>query len=279
MQELDPQKSYLTTDPLTREKELDAFIALRAGDTSQIDRITRANIRFVIDIAKPFVRPDVSIRELVASGCVGLLKGIMRFDHTRGFKLISFAVHWIRQSILSDFPQLKMRSPVRYPTNVHQLHERIQGTRPRLSQTLQREPALEEIFDEIGKTHPKLVTAGMRARATDTRYEPLSLDDPVHSDGLNETTYHETMGEEDDTQGLLEAEEIRLSVGHLVDQLPPREQRIIRAYFGFDEPARTLEEIGSEIGVTRERVRQIKERAMVDLRRWVSRSPLAEMAV
>ena len=277
MQELDPQKFYLTTSPLSRQEEIEAFIALRAGDTSQVDRITKANIRFVIEIAKPYVRSDVSIRDLVASGCLGLLEGIKRFDHTKGFKLISFAVHWIRQSILLDFPHLKQRSPVRYPVNVHQLHERIQHTRPQLAQTLQREPHLEEIFDEIAHTHPKLASEGMKERAIQTRYEPLSLDEPLYED--DHATYHDRLSNGEDILTQLEADDLHKLIAQLVDTLSEREQKIIRSYFGFDGQARTLEVIGGEMGITRERVRQIKEKAVDKLKRRAATGALAEMAV
>ena len=265
---------YRTIAPLSRDEERAAFTALRNGDLSQVDRIARANIRFVISIAKPYLRNDVSLADLVASGCVGLLRSIGDFDHTQGFKFITYAVWWTRQQILFDFPQLRLRNPVRRPVSVDQLAEQSVAACTVLEQELQRAPTYDEIFDRIETTTGKPVTCGMRERLLDTRFEPLRLDDPVFDH--DEATYHDRLANNEDLHAQLEADELAYHLADLIGTLPEREQKIIRSYFGFDGPRHTIEEIGTQIGVTRERVRQIKERAVEKLRHRAEYSALTE---
>lgn len=277
MTELETLQSYRTTNPLSRAEEREAFAKLRAGDTSQTDRITRANLRFVISVAQRYVRPDVGFGDLVSSGSVGLLRAIKDFDHTQGFKFITFAVWWIRQQILLDLPQLKQRNPVRIPTNVYHLQEQVYHARTALEQDLLRPPNHDEIFVRIESTSGKPVTPGMRERVLQTLREPLSLDHPVYD--TEDYTHQDRLAIDENIHQSVEEGELRLQIEALIDTLSDRERLIIRAYFGFGgQNCRSLEAIGVEHGITRERVRQILEVAKGKLRQQASLSALAEKA-
>lgn len=247
------------TPLLTREQEVAVAKRVRRGDARALDHLVRANLRFVVSIAKQYSNQGLSLEDLINEGNVGLIKAAQRFDHTRGFKFISYAVWWVRQAMLQALAE--QSRIVRLPLNRAGALYRIGKAVRVLGQELGRQPSLDEIAKRVKLPRREV----QETMSISNSY--LSLDEPFDSDednSLRDYLPDESAARPDE-----------VTFGHTLEQdlraalagLEPREARILRLYFGLDHEApRTLEQIGAELGLTRERIRQIKEKALAKLR-------------
>jgi RNA polymerase primary sigma factor len=260
------------TTPLSSQREVELSARIQQGDLEARDELVRANLRFVIDIAAQYEGRGLSLAERISAGNLGLITAAERFDGTKGFKFITYAVWWIRQSIVQTIAE-EART-VRLPTNRIDLLYRISRATARLGQDGARPPHAAEIAAELQVP----VVAVLETLRTGGRC--VSLDEPVLSGGdprsLLDMVADETQPSPDAQIG---RDLVRQQLERALSSLDAREKRIIRCYFGLDgQPGTTLEHIGTQLGLTRERVRQIKERALTKLRRSSRSSALREMA-
>jgi len=240
---------------LKPEEEIDLAIKIRNGDRLAQDKLVRANLRFVVSVAKMYQNQGLSLGDLINEGNIGLVKAAQRFDETRGFKFISYAVWWIRQSILQALAE--QSRIVRLPLNKIGSINKINKAYAQLEQQYEREPNPEEIANllEISENEVK------ESMKNSGRH--VSMDAPLVQDEDN-TMYDVLRGEESTTpeNGLL-YESLRKEIERAVSTLTQREADVIRLYFGLNgSHPMTLEEIGEKFDLTRERVRQIKEKAI-----------------
>ncbi len=242
--------------PLTRQQEHELFSRLRAGDETVRERIIEANLRFVVRVANDYARADgLSVLELVAEGNLGLMTAIERFDETRGFKFITYAVWWIRRAIHRAIAN--QRQAVRLPANRFEDSRLLERHADTMEQTLGRGVSFDEVIEATGVSDERALNA---LEAAD---RPTSLDAPL-GDG-NDSLYALLADSADEAAP---DEEARMqAVVECLEQLDSRESAILRSYYGLEaaEP-KTLAQIGSELGVTRERIRQLRNRALQRLR-------------
>lgn len=244
---------------LTPEQEIDLAQKVREGDQNALESLTKANLRFVVSVAKQYQNQGLSLNDLINEGNIGLIKAAKRFDHTRGFKFISYAVWWIRQSILQALAE--QSRVVRLPLNKIGTLNKIGKVYSDLEQEFEREPNAEEIADILELTSYEVTnTLQMSGRH-------VSMDEPIH-DSENNTLMDviENEQQEPPDQDLL-TESLKIEIKRALETLSPREAEVIKLYYGLetDHPL-TLEEIGEKFNLTRERVRQIKEKAIRRLR-------------
>ncbi len=246
-------------DMLTAEEEVALAKKIRVGDEDALKRLVNGNLRFVVSIAKEYQNQGLSLGDLINEGNIGLIKAATRFDETRGFKFISYAVWWIRQSILQALAEHSR--VVRLPLNRVGTLNKISKVFARLEQEFEREPSASEIAGAL-ELAPKEIRDAFRFGT-----RQISLDAPLKN-GENNTLV-ELIEVEPDNQpdnGLLN-ESLRQEIERALSSLSDRESEVLKLYFGIgrDRPF-TLEEIGDHFGLTRERVRQIKEKAIAKLR-------------
>jgi len=244
---------------LTAEEEIELGLRAREGDEEAIQRLVRSNLRFVISVAKKYQNRGVSLIDLIQEGNVGLVTAAKKFDVDQGVKFISYAVWWIRQAILAALAN--QGRAVRVPLNRASDLARIFRERERLKQELGRDPSINEVAEAASLT-PEVVTYLQTLNAAEIR-----LDAPI-GDSEDSQLVERFMFDEADRPE--EAVEDRLLAEHIdraLDALTPRDARVVRLYFGLDGGREhTLEEIGNMLGVTRERVRQLRDRALKRLR-------------
>lgn len=246
-------------DPLTPEEEIELAAKVRQGDSQALDKLLRANLRFVVSVAKKYQNHGLSLEDLINEGNIGLIKAAQRFDETRGFKFISYAVWWIRQTILqaiSEYSRL-----VRLPLNVVGNLNKISKITSEFEQEYEREPTSEEIEEILAQENIDLDIARQLTEGT------LSIDSPIGKNGSG--TLQDVLTEQTDNEpgSLLTEESFHIEVERALRSLDEREATILRLYFGIgQELPMTLEEIGNHLHLTRERVRQIKEKALRKLR-------------
>lgn len=244
---------------LTTEQEIELAIRIKKGDEQAMEILTKANLRFVVSVAKQYQNQGLSLGDLINEGNVGLIKAAKRFDETRGFKFISYAVWWIRQSILQALAE--QSRIVRLPLNRIGAINRIGKAYSNLKQEFEREPSPEELatelemgIDEISDTM-KLSGKQVSMDAPFTLGEENNLLDIIEDD------------QQPSPDNQLINESLKVDIRDVLASLPEREAEVLRLYFGLDvEYAMTLEEIGERFNLTRERVRQIKEKAIRRLR-------------
>ena len=247
------------TPLINAEQEVELAKKIKLGDQSALEKLTKANLRFVVSVAKQYQNQGLSLADLINEGNIGLIKAAKRFDETRGFKFISYAVWWIRQAILQALAE--QSRIVRLPLNrVGTLHK-IGKISSSLEQEYGREPSPDEIAKELSLS---------AVEVTDTlkiSNSHLSLDAPFsvsEDNSLMDVLEDEFQPAPD--EALLD-ESLRLEIERALDSLSPRESEVINLYFGLSQDkALTLEEIGARFNLTRERVRQIKEKAIRRLR-------------
>ncbi|MEE3232928.1 MAG: RNA polymerase sigma factor RpoD/SigA [Candidatus Latescibacterota bacterium] len=245
--------------PLSREREVALSARIVEGDMQARDELVNANLRFVIDVAKNYQNRGLSLSDLISAGNVGLLTAAERFDGTKGYKFISYAVWWIKQSILQSIAE--QARTVRLPLNKLSLLKDISKASRKLGQGRESEPAVEEIANELDVSEREVLDTMMSARSLRSLDETFDQDDERSLINIiadeNQATPDQNVFENASRSQMEEALEV----------LDKRELRIIRLYFGLDgSEALTLEEIGGMMGLTRERVRQLKERALGKLR-------------
>ena len=246
-------------DLLTTQEEIDLAQRIRTGEKAALEKLTKANLRFVVSVAKQYQNQGLSLGDLINEGNLGLIKAAERFDETRGFKFISYAVWWIRQSILQALAE--QSRVVRLPLNRVGALNKIGKAYSNLEQKFEREPSPEEIADALEMT-PFEVTDTLKMSG-----RHLSMDAPFNQGEDNRLLDILHNDQEPPPDSSLMSDSLKREIERALATLSPREAEVIRLYFGLNiEQPLTLEEIGEKFSLTRERVRQIKEKAIRRLR-------------
>lgn len=244
---------------LTTDEEVELAQRIRKGDKRALERLTKANLRFVVSVAKQYQNQGLSLPDLINEGNVGLIKAAEKFDETRGFKFISYAVWWIRQSILQAIAEQSRL--VRLPLNQVGSVNKIARELNRFEQEHERKPSVDEIAERVDLPEDKIADA-MKANS-----RHVSMDAPI-ADGEDSSMIDFLSGDSSNTDRELAIESLKAEVSRILKLLTDKEQKVLRAFFGIDgSPEMTLDEIGEKYNLTRERVRQIKEKALRRLRR------------
>ena len=242
-------------DLITADEEVELAQRIKAGDQRALEKLTKANLRFVVSVAKQYQNQGLTLPDLINEGNLGLIKAAQRFDETRGFKFISYAVWWIRQSILQALAE--QSRIVRLPLNKIGSINKINKMYALLEQSNERAPSAEEIAKELDMT----VNDVKESMKNSGRH--LSMDAPL-VEGEDSNLYDVLRyGESPNPDRELIHESLRTEIERALETLTPREADVVRLYFGLgDQHPMTLEEIGETFDLTRERVRQIKEKAI-----------------
>jgi RNA polymerase primary sigma factor len=243
---------------LSTDEEVELAQRIRKGDRKALEKLTRANLRFVVSVAKQYQNQGLSLADLINEGNVGLIKAAEKFDETRGFKFISYAVWWIRQSILQAIAE--QSRIVRVPLNQVGSVGKINRILSKFEQEHERRPSTDEISERIDLPEDK-VDEAMMANA-----RHVSVDAPF-VDGEDNSLLDVLINDDApmaDRQ--LVVESLRDEIAVFLQTLNDRERSVVTAFYGIGQPEMTLEEIGNKYGLTRERVRQIKEKAIRHLR-------------
>ena len=242
-------------DLITADEEVELAQRIKAGDQTALEELTKANLRFVVSVAKQYQNQGLTLPDLINEGNLGLIKAAQRFDETRGFKFISYAVWWIRQSILQALAE--QSRIVRLPLNKIGSINKINKMYAFLEQANERPPSAEEIAKELDMT----ISDVKESMKNSGRH--VSMDAPL-VEGEDSNLYDVLRsGESPNPDRSLLHESLRTEIERALETLTPREADVIRLYFGLaDQHPMTLEEIGETFDLTRERVRQIKEKAI-----------------
>ncbi len=251
---------------ITAEEEVQLARRIKAGDKQALEKLTKANLRFVVSVAKQYQNQGLSLPDLINEGNVGLIKAASRFDETRGFKFISYAVWWIRQSILQALAE--QSRIVRLPLNQVGSLNKIRKVSTKLEQKFERRPSAGEIAKEMDVSEHKIDSAmKISTRA-------VSMDAPIIPDEDTKLIDLMTPADSHGTDEELMQESLRREIERSLSTLSEKERDVINMYYGIGmNHGLTLEEIGAKFDLTRERVRQIKEKAIRRLRH-TSRSRL-----
>jgi RNA polymerase primary sigma factor len=245
---------------ITPEEEVQLAVRIKLGDERALEKLTKANLRFVVSVAKQYQNQGLSLSDLINEGNLGLIKAAQRFDETRGFKFISYAVWWIRQSILQALAE--QSRIVRLPLNKVGLSNKISKAYSQLEQEFEREPSTEELAEllEIG-TEEVETTLGVAARH-------VSVDAPfADSDDNSLLDILENPNAESTDSALDHYDSLRCEIDRSLSTLSERQADVLKLYFGIGvEHPMSLEDIGEKFSLTRERVRQIKDKAIQRLR-------------
>jgi RNA polymerase primary sigma factor len=242
-------------DLITADEEVELAQRIKAGDQLALEKLTKANLRFVVSVAKQYQNQGLTLPDLINEGNLGLIKAAQRFDETRGFKFISYAVWWIRQSILQALAE--QSRIVRLPLNKIGSINKINKMFAYLEQAHERPPSAEEIAKELDMT----INDVKESMKNTGRH--VSMDAPL-VEGEDSNLYDVLCsGESPNPDRKLLHESLRTEIERALETLTPREADVVRLYFGLgDQHPMTLEEIGETFDLTRERVRQIKEKAI-----------------
>lgn len=243
---------------LSVDEEVELAQKIKKGDRRALERLTRANLRFVVSVAKQYQNQGLSLPDLINEGNIGLIKAAEKFDETRGFKFISYAVWWIRQSILQAIAEQSriVRLPLNQVGSVNKINRELN----KFEQEHERRPSVDEIADRIDLPEDKIE----EAMKVNNRH--VSMDAPF-VDG-EDNSLLDVLADNDMPMAdkALVQESLRKEIDRAIELLNDREQKVVRAFFGIGSPEMTLEEIGEKYNLTRERVRQIKEKAIRRLR-------------
>jgi RNA polymerase primary sigma factor len=253
---------------LTADDEAELARRIREGDALALEKLTKSNLRFVVSVAKQYQNQGLSLSDLINEGNVGLMKAAKRFDETKGFKFISYAVWWIRQSILQAI--VEYSRIVRLPLNKVGSYNKVNEAFLSFVQEFEREPTHEELA-EVLNLKPKEIANMLKGNG-----RHVSVDAPLSGEEGDSTMLDVISGDNDmSPDGQLMEESLKEEVQQGLSILSPREVEVLSAYYGLNGyKALTLEEIGELYGLTRERVRQIKERAIRRLRKSYNRNSL-----
>jgi len=242
-------------DLITPEDEVILARKIKAGDKEALSKLVKSNLRFVVSVAKQYQNQGMSLPDLINEGNLGLIKAAQRFDETRGFKFISYAVWWIRQAILQALAE--QARIVRLPVNKIGSINKINRVFARLEQEFEREPSSQEIADVL-QVAPEEVKEVLKSNG-----RTVSMDAPISTEEDN--NMYDVLQNDDNPSPdkHLMNESLTYEIERALSTLSPREAKVIKLYFGINmKHPLTLEEIGEELGLTRERVRQIKEKAL-----------------
>lgn len=245
-------------DLLSVDEEVELAQKIRNGDRKALDRLTKANLRFVVSVAKQYQNQGLSLPDLINEGNVGLIKAAEKFDETRGFKFISYAVWWIRQSILQAIAEQSriVRLPLNQVGSVNKVNRELN----KFEQENERRPSVDEMAERIDLPEDKI------ADAMKVNNHHVSMDAPF-AEG-DDNSLLDIMSNEDTPmadKGLV-IESLRAEIKRALECLNDRERKVVTAYFGIGIPEMTLDEIGAKYNLSRERVRQIREKAIRRLR-------------
>ena len=247
-------------DLLTPDEEVELARRIREGDQLALEKLTKANLRFVVSVAKQYQNRSLSLNDLINEGNLGLVKAAQKFDETRGFKFISYAVWWIRQSIMQALAE--QSRIVRLPLNKTGALSKINRAFSELEQEFEREPTPEELAD-ILEMEVEEINSTLRAGT-----RQISVDAPFsdeESNSLLDVLENKNTARTDDN--MVYTDSLRVETSRALAALTDREQAVIRMFFGIDgSDPMSLEQIGETLDLTRERVRQIKEKAIRKLR-------------
>tara|TARA_Y100000589_G_scaffold43565_1_gene36639 strand:- start:2888 stop:3760 length:873 start_codon:yes stop_codon:yes gene_type:complete len=243
---------------ITPEQEVELARKIKSGDQRALDKLTKANLRFVVSVSKQYQNQGLTLPDLINEGNLGLIKAAQRFDETRGFKFISYAVWWIRQSILQALAE--QARIVRLPLNKIGNINKINRAFSELEQIHEREPSVEEIAEAL-ELSPDEVETSLRNNS-----RAVSMDAPL-GDESDSGTLYDVLGSRDSQRpdSHLMDQSLKEEIERALQTLTPRESDVLKLYFGIEATAKTnltLEEIGMKFDLTRERVRQIKEKAI-----------------
>lgn len=243
---------------VSTDEEVELAKRIRQGDKNALERLVKANLRFVVSVAKQYQGQGLELTDLINEGNVGLINAAMKFDETRGFKFISYAVWWVRQSILQALAD-KSRL-VRLPLNQIGYVSKVNHFYHDFMQKNNRAPSLDEVADALGmeksKVNAALLTSGKH----------ISMNAPLIDDEDSCLLDLLTNDDKGNADSSLISDSLKEEVHHALDLLSERESQVIRMYFGINTPELSLEEIGEKLNLSRERVRQIKEKALTLLR-------------
>ena len=243
---------------ISAEEEVELAQRIKKGDQKALERLTKANLRFVVSVAKQYQNQGLSLPDLINEGNLGLLKAAERFDETRGFKFISYAVWWIRQSILQAISEQSriVRLPLNQVGSVNKINREIN----RFEQLNERRPSVDEIAEKVDLPQDKI------DEAMAINGHQISVDAPFVEGEDNSLLDVMANNDAPMADNLLVEESLRSEIQTALSALNERERNVVEASYGINQPELTLEEIGSKFGLTRERVRQIKEKAIRKLR-------------
>ena len=241
---------------ITIEEEIELAQRIKKGDHKALEKLTKANLRFVVSVAKQYQNQGLSLPDLINEGNLGLIKAAEKFDETRGFKFISYAVWWIRQSILQAIAD--QSRIIRLPLNQVSSVNKINKASNKFEQENERHPSIGEIAQSVDLPEDKIADA--------IKVHTRHMDAPFIGD--EESSLLDIIPNYDapSTDKSLVEESLRDEISRVLQVLDEREHKVIEAYFGINQREMTLEEIGDKYGLTRERVRQIKEKAIRKLR-------------
>ena len=246
---------------ITPEEEVELSVRIRSGETGALEKLVLANLRFVISVAKQYQGQGLSFSDLINEGNLGLVKAATKFDETRGFKFISYAVWWIRQSIIQAISN--QTRIVRLPVNRLSSINKITRAIPHLEQEYEREPTNDEIALYLDLTHDEVKLAN------DIKRKQVSLDMPLSHDGDNEFSLYDLIhsGNLPSPDNNLLHESVLTNVGRALNKLSRREAEILTMSFGLSgSPAYSLYDIAEKFNMTSERVRQIRSKALQRLK-------------
>jgi RNA polymerase primary sigma factor len=253
---------YLTEigreDLLSLDDEIELSQRIRKGDKEALDRLVRANLRFVVSVAKQYQNQGLPLPDLITEGNIGLIKAAEKFDETRGFKFISYAVWWIRQTILQALAE--QSRIVRLPLNQVSAVSRMKKVIQQFEQEYERKPSAQELAELTDVAEDKIHDA----LRSDGRH--VSVDAPFQEGEDNSLLDVMTNPDMPSTDNVMMGESLTLEIDRVLSSLKEREELVIRMSFGIGEREMTLDEIGDKLGLTSERVRQIKEKAIKQLR-------------
>lgn len=256
---LDKYLQEIGKEPLiTIEQEVEYAQGIRRGDPAALEKLCKANLRFVVSVAKQYQNQGLALCDLINEGNLGLIKAAMKFDETRGFKFISYAVWWIRQSILQALAE--QSRIVRLPLNQVAMLNKINKAYSKFEQENQRSPSAEELAAILSLPKEKI------ADSIRVSGRHVSIDAPFAEGEDNSLVDVIPNQDSPKADAGLQQESLQCEIERALATLTDRERDILKSFFGLGEPAKTLEEISDQFGLTRERVRQIKEKAIRRLR-------------
>jgi len=242
---------------ITAEEEVELAKKIHEGDKEALHKLTKANLRFVVSVAKQYQNQGLTLPDLINEGNLGLIKAAQRFDETRGFKFISYAVWWIRQSILQALAE--QSRVVRLPLNKIGSIQKIKKAFSKLEQEYEREPSVDELADNLDLSEKDVKESIKNAG------RHISMDAPISNDNDSSANMYDLLHNDENPKpdsGLIN-ESLRNEIFRALSTLTQREEEVVQCFFGLNHHLpMTLEEIGEKFDLTRERVRQIKEKAI-----------------
>lgn len=242
--------------PLTPEQEVELAVRIQHGDTQARDELVKANLRFVVSVAKQYNRPSIDLIDLINEGNIGLIQAAERYDPTYGFKFDSYAIWWIRRAISASLNQVYRT--IRIPASVTRQMSILRKAQARFEQKYERLPSKEEL-SELVDMHDQRIQ-----EIQDCYYRAMSLDTPITDD--SDSTWADIFPSYESADEELMRESVCQELEQRISTLPKREQKILQMYFGLNGEEQSLDMIAYEMGLSRERVRQLREHALRTLR-------------